>query len=451
MSPTIQATRGFSASGNVTALVHVSGKLAILSVTSSFRKSQLASVRTLFFTMFLVCSLCVPSASAVLFQSKPATLAKSGLTFRPTDPLNEEAFDAFYNLDYDRSIQDFQKIVDRHPDDAFAINHLITALIFAELNRMGALNTGEYSNDSFVSQGHRPADPKAKERIKQLIDRALKLEDARLEQNSKDVDALYARGVTRGQFALYTALVERAWFSALRNAVGARHDHERVLELSPDYVDAKLIVGSHNYVMGSLPWGVKVAVSLVGLSGSKEKGIQYLYDAAHAPGETSIDSKIALLVFLRREHRFDEALALVRELQPRYPKNYLLLLEEGNLERSRGHAQQAADIYRKVMEQGRAGKYVKGQHYEIAAIALGDLLRSTKDFTGAAAAYDQVSQIDQPDPELAQRANLGSGEMYDLLKQRDQAVHRYQAVIALNSSTPPAETARRRLQEPFRE
>jgi tetratricopeptide (TPR) repeat protein len=126
-------------------------------------------------------------------------------------------------------------------------------------------------------------------------------------------------------------------------------------------------------------------------------------------------------------------------------------LEEGNLERSRGHAQQAADIYRKVMEQGRAGKYVKGQHYEIAAIALGDLLRSTKDFTGAAAAYDQVSQIDQPDPELAQRANLGSGEMYDLLKQRDQAVHRYQAVIALNSSTPPAETARRRLQEPFRE
>ena len=451
MSPTIQATRGFSASGNVTALVHVSGKLAILSVTSSFRKSQLASVRTLFFTMFLVCPLCVPSASAVLFQSKPATLAKSGLTFRPTDPLNEEAFDAFYNLDYDRSIQDFQKIVDRHPDDPFAVNHLITALIFAELNRMGALNTGEYSNDSFVSQGHRPADPKAKERIKQLIDRALKLEDARLEQNSKDVDALYARGVTRGQFALYTALVERAWFSALRNAVGARHDHERVLELSPDYVDAKLIVGSHNYVMGSLPWGVKVAVSLVGLNGSKEKGIQYLYDAAHAPGETSIDSKITLLVFLRREHRFDEALALVRELQPRYPKNYLLLLEEGNLERSRGHAQQAADIYRKVMEQGRAGKYVKGQHYEIAAIALGDLLRSTKDFAGAAAAYDQVSQIDQPDPELAQRANLGSGEMYDLMKQRDQAVHRYQAVIALNSSTPPAETARRRLQEPFRE
>jgi hypothetical protein len=54
--------------------------------------------------------------------------------------------------------------------------------------------------------------------------------------------------------------------------VGARRDHERVLELDPHYVDAKLVVGTHNYVMGSLPWSVKAAVALVGLSGTKEKG-----------------------------------------------------------------------------------------------------------------------------------------------------------------------------------
>jgi hypothetical protein len=377
--------------------------------------------------------------------------ARSGLVFRPSDPLNDEAFEAFYNLEYAKAIQDFEKIVARHPDDPFALNHLITAELFDELNRMGALNSGEYANDSFIGQAHRPADPKAKERIKQLIDRALSLEDARLEKNGDDVDALYARGVTRGQFALYTALVERAWFSALRNAVGARHDHERVLELSPGYTDAKLIVGSHNYVTGSLPWAVKAAVSLVGLSGSKEKGIQYLYEAAKSSGETSIDSKIALLVFLRREHRYDEALALARDLQPKYPKNFLLLLEEGNLLRAAGRQQQAAEVYRKVWQQGREGKYPKGSHYEIAALALGDLLRSMKNYAGAAAAYDQVAEIEQPDPELAQRANLASGEMYDLQNKRDQAVHHYQAVIALNSATPPAETARKRLQEPFRE
>src|SRR5258708_35627482 len=86
-----------------------------------------------------------------------------------------------------------------------------------------------------IGQAHRPADPKVKERIKQLVDRAEDLEELQLKANSNNVEALYARGVTRAQFSLYTALVERAWLSALRNAVGARRDHERVLELDPNY------------------------------------------------------------------------------------------------------------------------------------------------------------------------------------------------------------------------
>ena len=39
----------------------------------------------------------------------------------------------------------------------------------------------------------------------------------------------------------FNALIERAWFSALRNALGARRDHEKVLELDPKDLDAKLI------------------------------------------------------------------------------------------------------------------------------------------------------------------------------------------------------------------
>ena len=42
--------------------------------------------------------------------------------------------------------------------------------------------------------------------------RALKLEEQRLSANPNDIDALYARGVTRAQFATYTAMIERAGF-----------------------------------------------------------------------------------------------------------------------------------------------------------------------------------------------------------------------------------------------
>jgi hypothetical protein len=370
-------------------------------------------------------------------------------TFHPADPLNPTAFDRFYNVDYDRAIPDFQRVLDRHPDDPFAVNHLLSAVMFRELYRMGAMNTGEYANDSFIGQAHRPADPKVKQQIQNLVDRAEKLEEQRLKVNPKDVDALYARGITRAQFATYTALIERAWFSALRNAVGARHDHERVLELSPGYTDAKLVVGAHYYVMGSLPWGVKVAVSLVGLSGNKDKGIEYLYEVARSNGENSVDAKIVLLLFLRREHRYAEALGLLRGLIPEYPQNVLFALEEGSLLRSMNQEQEAANVYRKIWADGRAGKY-PGLHYETAALYLGDVLRGQKDYAGATSAYELVAQAPQPDPETLQKANLAAGEMYDLQKKRDLATKKYEAVIALNGSSPPADAARRHLKDPYR-
>jgi tetratricopeptide (TPR) repeat protein len=376
--------------------------------------------------------------------------AQESLAYRPHDPLNQTAFTHFYNLDYDRAAQEFDQVLARHPDDPFAVNHLLTVVLFRELYRMGVLNTGEYANDSFISAPHRPADPKIKQQIQDLVARALRLEEKRLDANPNDVEALYARGVTRAQFATYTAMIERAWFSALRNAVGARHDHERVLELSPGTREAKLIVGAHNYVVGSLPWGVKVAASMVGLGGNKEKGLQFLRECAEGEGETSLDAKILLVLFLRREHRYDEALPIARALIPRYPQNVLLALEEGNLLRAAGRNQEAEAVYRKIWQAGREGHYAEA-HYEVAALSLADLLRSQKNYAGAAAAYDMVGQVRQPDPEMLQKAELGAGEMYDLLQKRDLAVSKYQAVIAGNGSTAQADTARKRIKDAYRE
>lgn len=372
------------------------------------------------------------------------------ITLRPADPLNAVAVEHYYNLDHEAAIQDFDKIVARHPNDPFALNHLLSAILVRELYRMGAINTGEYTNESFIGLAHRPADPAQKERIKQLVHQAEKLEDDELAAKPNNIDMLYARGVTRAQFALYTALIERAWFSSLRNAVGARHDHERVLALDPHYTDAKLVVGTHNYVMGSLSLAVKIAVALVGLTGDKAKGIQYLYDDYHANGETSVDAGMVLLVFLRREHRYDDALEIATAVAPRFPRNYLLPLEQGNLLRASGKLDLAEEQYRRVWQNGREGKY-GNLRYEMAAVALGDLLRSEKKYAEAAAAYEQVSEVPGADPELLQKANLGAGEMYDQLQNRDLAVKKYQAVVAVNGGNAEADRARQRMKEAYRE
>jgi tetratricopeptide (TPR) repeat protein len=368
----------------------------------------------------------------------------------PHDPLTDAAFDHFYNMDYDRATQEFEKIVEKHPNDPFAVNHLLTSVLMHDLYDTGSMNTGDYANDSFIGRAPRPTDPKVKERIKELVRQAEALEEQELKANSKDVDALYCRGVTRAQFAVYTGLVERAWFSALRNAVGARHDHEHVLEIDPNYLDAKMVVGTHNYVIGRLPWSVKVAAALAGLSGSADKGLEYLREVAKSEGENAVDAKVVLTLFLRREHQYDEALGYMNELAAKYPRNHLFLTEVANLQRAAGRLDEAEAVYRKVWQNGREGKYGT-LHYELAAWGLGELLRSKKDLAGAAVAYDLVNEAPIPDPDVLQKANLAAGEMYDLLQKRDLAMKKYQTVLAGNANTGPADQARRYIKEAYRE
>jgi tetratricopeptide (TPR) repeat protein len=155
-----------------------------------------------------------------------------------------------------------------------------------------------------------------------------------------------------------------------------------------------------------------------------------------------------LVVFLRREKKYDESLQILRSLEPQYPHNVLFAIEDGNLLREMGRTREAETVYRRVWQDGRAGKY-SGLNYDIDAIALGDLLRGETSYTAAATAYDLVTQVAKPDPETAQKAAVNAGEMYDLLHQRDQAVKRYQSVLAVDSNSPFADTARKRIKEPY--
>lgn len=387
-----------------------------------------------------------PALPSVGQPNRDATSAHGA----PQDSQVDAAFAHFYNMEYERSTQEFEKILEKHPNDPFAVNHLLTTVLMHNLYDTGGMNTGDYTNDSFIGRAPRPTDPKIKERIKELVRRAESLEEKQLKANPKDVDALYCRGVTRAQFAVYTGLVERAWFSALRNAVGARRDHEHVLDLDPDYLDAKLVVGTHNYVVGNLAWSVKVAAALAGLSGSKERGLTYLRDVAKSDSDTGVDAKVILTLFLRREHKYDEALGYMQQLSAKYPRNHLFLTEVANLLRAADKLDDSEAVYRRVWQNGREGKY-GNLHYELAAWGLGELLRSKRDLAGAAAAYELVNDAPNPDPDVLQKANLAAGEMYDLLQERDLAMKRYQTVLAGNASSGQADQARRYIKEAYRE
>ncbi len=391
------------------------------------------------FAVLLFCSVaCVASSTPEVILVSPAE----------SDPLTRTAFEHFYDLEYDAAVTDFEKVLRAHPDDVFAVNHQLNAVMYRELYRVGALDTGLYASNNFLAKKKFDFDPKVKQQVTELTARALTLSEQKLKANGNDPQAYYTRGITRGMRATYLALVDKSWFAALRSAIAARHDMEKVLELTPDFPDAKTIVGVHNYVAGSLPWAVKVAVSVVGLSGSKRKGFDYLYAAANGGGETAVDAKIALVLFLRREQRFDEALKVVRTLTAAHPKNSLFAMEEGNILNAGGHGSDAITVFRGVLERGKQG-YYKDPHLELAAYALGEALRGQKRNPEAVEAYEMVRSFPHRDPALLQKASLAAGEVYDLEHKREQAVASYNAVISADGASPEAEQAKRFLRQPY--
>jgi tetratricopeptide (TPR) repeat protein len=398
--------------------------------------------------LFLLCSLSLHAANKA--QKKIEVLPQQITHFHLDEPHTKAGFDHFYNSEYDPAIKEFEAALESHPGDPFAVNHLLTGVMFKEMYRIGALDSELYAKEGFLHSKQFPVDAKVRDLVKELTAQALELEEQRLKKNPNDVDALYARGSTRGLKSTWMALIDKAWFSALRSAVGARHDHERVLELDPKYTDAKMVVGMHNYVVGTVPWTVKVAASIVGLSGNKDKGIQYLYEAANGGGEAAVDAKIALALFLRREQRYKEAIEIVSGMEESYPHNFLLALELANLYNAAGLGTDAIASYHKLLKSAEGGSFPNA-HIEMAWYGLGEALRGQHNFSDAASAYEKVLEFPKTDPDLKLRATLGQGEMYDALQKRPEAVKCYQAVLAADErDSPRAELARRYLKEPFR-
>jgi len=269
-----------------------------------------------------------------------------------------------------------------------------------------------------------------------------------LQKNPNDTDALYARGVARGFRSTYMGMAQKAWLPAIRSALASRRDHERVLELDHNYVDAKMTVGIHNYIIGSLNWAGRAAVALVGVTGNRQKGLDYLREVSRSHGTSSNDGAMALSLFLRREQRYAEALGLVGGLSREYPRNFLLVIEYADLLNAAGHGPEAVTEYRLALEKGHAGRYSTFQP-ELAAWGLGLSLRWQHQYEQAANAFDVVTTIGNADPSLIDRAAVAAGEMYDTLGRRAQAVARYRKVIDAGRDGESLTTARKHLRHPY--
>ena len=197
------------------------------------------------------------------------------------DPLVREAFDHFYNLDYPGAVERFQRFHAAHPGDPQPTVLLLEAVVFQELYRLDLREPPSTPTTASLPAATPPKKtPQTRDRILSLADEAVREADWRVSRNSNDVDALYARAWARALECTYLSMVERAYGAGFRLATKAKDDAERVLEIDPNYVDAKLVAGVYQYVVGALPWPFKIIIGFAGITGSKSEGMAMLHDAA---------------------------------------------------------------------------------------------------------------------------------------------------------------------------
>ena len=366
------------------------------------------------------------------------------------EPAVQRAFAAFYDMDYDAALHRFEGIAVAHPDSPLATDFVLDATLFRELNRLDLLDTTFYANDGFLSGKHTVVeDPAMRDAVHALADKAIGQANVLLAKNNKDVDALYARGWARSLEATYQGLVQRGFASALKLAIGAKNDNEEALKIDPHYVDADLVVGTYQYVVGALPRSFRLFIGIMGVSGSKEKGMALLQEAAAHSPRTSVEARTCMMLFLRRESKYGEAEAVAQTLGAEYPHDYLFQLEVANLEKDAGEGPKATAGYQQVLAEAQQPGYFHNAHLELAYFGLGDTLRGEKHFDQAASAYRSAALLPTTSPELKQRCLVAAGKSFDLMHDHARASENYQEALTAGNDTAQGEEARKLLRRPY--
>lgn len=372
-----------------------------------------------------------------------------------TDPLNldpevRQAFQHFYNLDFDTALKMWNQVAQAHPQDPMAYNYLLLGTIFRELYQQDLLDTTYYAHDSFLMNKRRVDVPRSiRDQIESLTDKVVDMCDARLKANSDDKNALFARSYARGMHAVFITLVDHSYASAAHQGLQARSDSEDVLKIDPQYADADMAIGIQQFAVASLPRFLRFIVGFAGVGGSKTKGIAMLENAAAHGVVTSVESRTAMSLFLRHDGQYGKALDVERGLATEFPHNFLFRLEVANLLKDEGHGVEAMAEYKKVLGDAAKPGFFIDPRLQLAWFGLADTQRGYNDIRGAAYGYTQAA--DQPNCSdwLRKRSELNAGEMYDKLHERAQAVKMYRLAASPQGDQSQADAARKYLKTPF--
>lgn len=397
-------------------------------------------------------------ASAVVYgQEQAAAIANQPVIGAALPPeimdLRRAGSEAMFNIDYATAVGKFEEILKRAPQHPAGDLYLGAALWLKHLNQNRRLQTGLYKSGSNFYAGAPKEDAEGDE-VDAAVDRAFRDRMNRAKtkalalvaKNKDDADALYFLGSVYGVLAGYEATTARKFFSALRNGSRCVDAHEKVIKLRPDYYDAYLSIGLYDYVAGSLPFGYKALGMLAGVRGNKARGIERLQTIVQKNAATGDDARVLLLTIYQNEKRYNDALAMLEQLNVKYPNNYLLKLETASMLVTLKRSEEAYTAFEGLLKDPAASSVLDLINYQYA-----EALSADKDYKKAADRFIAVSQSQGADANLTTLSLLRSAQVYDLIGDRPGAIAQYKAVLARPNVYDTRAQAEKGLNKPFME
>lgn len=391
-------------------------------------------------------------AAVLLSGVGAATLLAAG-PVKVQDPLQSPGWRYFYNNQYDSAIEYFSRETREQPDNPAAYNHLAQSVLYRELFRNGALESELVTgNNPFLRRAKVNISDENREKFENAVDKAESLAQRQLKKQNDDAQALYDLSVTYGLRANFNFLVDKSWKEALHNATESRTYSNKVIEIQPGLTDAYLIQGVHDYVVGSLPFYLRMAGFLAGFHGDREKGLQELQNVARNGVLNKYDARILLAIIYRREHRPKDAIPLLQDLARIFPHNDLLQLEQVQMYSDAGNKEAALAVLAKV--QKLKAEQVEGYReipIEKIRYLRGNLLFWYGDIGPALEEIKAVtSKTTNLDLNTEVLAWLRLGQLYDLEGQHGNAVFAYKRTMKAAPSSPAASEAKSYIASPYK-
>lgn len=406
-------------------------------------------------SMLLLLLLPLVVANHAVSQS-PDTSATSRL-----EQLRAQGSEALFNLDYATARRIFKEVAQLAPDEPVGPRMLAWTIWLETLNQSRLQQGAIYSSQSFTETVNQ-LDARTVQEFRDLTRRAEQLAWARLQRRPRDPATLYEMGSVETLKASFAITAEGRYLAALRDASSGVDKQREAIKLNPNFHDAELTIGLYDYLLGSLPLTAKIVAGFMGARGSKKRGLQTLERVAKDGYWERDDAKLLLMTMYKNQKRRADSLTLSRELQQKYPRNYLFKLEtadslisQATEERRANHIpaaealkKEAFGIFESLLNErqtpgiaDRARGLVHFRYGE-ALLALGQSKDAAREFLAA---------TDTPgtEAELVTRAHLRAAQSFDVAGKRDEAVAQCRVVLSRPNADNLQQQARRCIKEPY--